>query len=104
MTQSSTPNSSEPQCRTDVEVEALKRQWRQDPCWDLDSTAGFESHRDELAAYEAAYWTEARQAMEHAQPAYWLKELVTEVRTLNAHLANIDTRLYALAQAAWNRV
>jgi hypothetical protein len=96
---------------TEAEVEALKRKWRSDPCWRLASTKGFEAHADELEAYENAYWTERQRAFEHkeqtdreSQPAYWLKELVTEVRTLNAHLANIDSRLDDMAQAVRNRV
>lgn len=33
------------------EVEALKRQWQADPCWDLENTTGFAEHREELLAY-----------------------------------------------------
>jgi hypothetical protein len=36
---------------TKEEIEYLKRQWRADPCWDIEETAGFEEHYDELRAY-----------------------------------------------------
>jgi len=39
--------------KTREEVEALKNEWLQDPCWDIDDTEGFEDYRDELAAYQA---------------------------------------------------
>lgn len=35
-----------------AEVEDLKRNWRQDPCWDLADTEGFEEYREELAAFQ----------------------------------------------------
>lgn len=34
------------------DVEDLKRNWRQDPCWDLADTDGFEAYREELAAFQ----------------------------------------------------
>jgi len=33
------------------EVEELKRNWRQDPCYDLEEAPGFEDYREELLAY-----------------------------------------------------
>lgn len=35
------------------EIEALKKEWEEDPCWDLVDTEGFESCRNELAAHQA---------------------------------------------------
>ncbi|MCO6414063.1 MAG: hypothetical protein J5I92_15095 [Thiogranum sp.] len=37
------------------EVDELKEIWLQDPYWDLTETEGFESHRDELAAFQAMW-------------------------------------------------
>lgn len=34
------------------DIEELKRQWKNDPCWDIYDTAGFEAHRDELFAFQ----------------------------------------------------
>lgn len=33
---------------TKEELEKLKRNWTADPCWDLETTEGFEEHRQEL--------------------------------------------------------
>jgi hypothetical protein len=36
---------------TNEEVEALKRIWIKDPCWDIEDTGGFEAYHDELLAW-----------------------------------------------------
>lgn len=64
-TQSSTASVRHAQ----AEIESLKRQWRDDPCWTLAETPGFGMHHDELAAYETAYWAEARQALRQQEQA-----------------------------------
>ena len=33
------------------ELEALKRNWVQDPCWDIEDTEGFEDYYEELLAF-----------------------------------------------------
>ncbi len=38
--------------KTRLEVEALKENWRNDPCWDIYETEGFEEYRDELRTYQ----------------------------------------------------
>lgn len=35
----------------EADVTELKRQWTQDPCWDIETTDGFENHVDELRAF-----------------------------------------------------
>lgn len=37
--------------KTREEVEALKAEWANDPCWDLEKTEGFEEYHDELFAF-----------------------------------------------------
>lgn len=36
---------------TPDEIEALKRNWLSDPCWDIEETDGFEAHKPELLAF-----------------------------------------------------
>ncbi len=40
---------------TTDEIEALKKNWRHDPCWDIEDTDGFEEHKAELKAYRLDY-------------------------------------------------
>ena len=37
--------------KTKLEIDALKRSWERDPCWDIEDTEDFEEHREELLAY-----------------------------------------------------
>lgn len=37
--------------RTEEELTELRQSWKNDPCWDIESTEGFEAHRDELKAF-----------------------------------------------------
>jgi hypothetical protein len=48
---------------TRQQVEDLKANWRNDPCWDIYNTEGFEEYEDELRQYQAeqeARWREER--------------------------------------------
>lgn len=38
--------------KTAQEIEFLKRNWEQDPCWDLADTEGFEAYREELEQHQ----------------------------------------------------
>ena len=37
--------------RTASEIFNLKKNWEDDPCWDIETTEGFEAHREELLAF-----------------------------------------------------
>ena len=34
------------------EIDALKKNWKHDPCWDIASTEGFEGYKEELQKYQ----------------------------------------------------
>lgn len=40
---------------TREQVEALKRDWKRDPCYEIEETPGFEEHREELRAYNEEF-------------------------------------------------
>lgn len=51
--------------KTQEEIDALKRSWASDPCWDIEDSEGFEAHRDELLAFKAeqeAWWEAQRRS------------------------------------------
>ena len=51
--------------RTLIEIEDLKADWLEDPCWDIETTEGFEAHKRELKKYRLvieAKWESNRQA------------------------------------------
>jgi hypothetical protein len=37
---------------TTAELDALKEQWRENPCWELADTEGYEAYRAELQAFQ----------------------------------------------------
>jgi hypothetical protein len=37
--------------KTIEEIEALKRDWKNDPVWDIETTEGFEDHTNDLLAF-----------------------------------------------------
>lgn len=41
--------------RTDQEIESLKDSWKNDPCWDIETTDGFEAYRIPLQAWRKKY-------------------------------------------------
>lgn len=49
--------------KTQEEIQALKDSWVKDPCWDIEDTEGFESHKEELLAFhkeQREKWDEQR--------------------------------------------
>ena len=46
--------------KTRVEVEALKKNWMGDSCWDIYETEGFEEYRDELRVFQTNMMQEWR--------------------------------------------
>ena len=37
--------------RPEQNIEKLKRDWQNDPCWDIEETKGFEDHYTELLSF-----------------------------------------------------
>lgn len=37
--------------KTIEEINALKQQWEDDPCWEIETTEGFEEHAEELRLF-----------------------------------------------------
>lgn len=46
--------------KTKQDIENLKRQWLNDPCWDIEDTEGFEDYKKELLEYRLSIETEKR--------------------------------------------
>lgn len=57
--------------KTKEQIEELKRQWRNDPCYDLEDAPGFEEYEEELKAYRLDFeaQTKARIEAEHSRLA-----------------------------------
>lgn len=55
--------------KTTQEIQALKENWKKDPCWDIENTEGFQEHREELIEYrmqmQAEWITQEEERIEH---------------------------------------
>ena len=51
--------------KTTEELEALKKSWLADPCWDIEQTEGFEDYQPELLGFRKA--TEAKWRVEASE-------------------------------------
>lgn len=71
--------------KTRDEVEQLKRQWSQDPIWDIEDTEGFEDYREELRAYREEKWQEWRESF---TPRKQVKTLVQSLDRPNIEAAD----------------
>ena len=66
-----TDTDVKPQIRSADDIQSLKKDWANDPCWDIEDSEGFEAHYDELKAYRLemeAKWSaeyEARKQKEN---------------------------------------
>lgn len=65
------------------EIEQLKRDWKNDPCYDIENTEGFEDHYEELKAFSdkcKKHWKQEAEAREKA-----------EIQQLESELSRIGT-------------
>lgn len=61
--------------KTRNEIDSLKRDWVNDPCWDLEDTEGFEDCKEELKEFQdrmEQMWREERE--EEERKAYEMAE------------------------------
>lgn len=77
--------------KTREQIDALKKNWRYDPCWDIEDTEGFEEHKEELLAYRLeveGQWQEAedKRINERAERLKCSVELVR-------YLENLERRI-----------
>lgn len=78
-------------------INDLKRNWIQDPIWDIEETEGFEEYRDELKAFRLEHEAEwkANQEVE----LYVFQENFGINREAAMYLRNLQRRLERLEQA-----
>ena len=90
---------------TREEIEGLKRDWRSDPCWDLEGSEGFEDHHEELLAFRKkmeTIWRKEREARENAELEAIKEEahalgctpaMLRYIRTLEARINDLEIDL-----------
>lgn len=91
--------------RTREDLDVLKAQWAEDPCWDIENTEGFESHCDELLAFrtvtEAEWARERRRTIEERAAELGCSvAMAGHVISLEARIADLTRRFQALEDQA----
>ncbi|GGB53221.1 hypothetical protein GCM10011607_12180 [Shewanella inventionis] len=93
--------------KTREEIEDLKRDWKNDPCWDIENTEGFEVHKNELKAYsdecelEWSKTAEKRKARENKKLEEELERIgalgmLKMIKALKSRLNEAEERIYNL--------
>ena len=87
--------------KTQEEIQELKQDWFNDPCWDIEDTEGFEDHREQLKEYRLQCenkWRDGYKNRIHAR-ADQLKcsfELVEYIERLEYKLDDMERKIDAL--------
>jgi hypothetical protein len=81
---------------TKDEIEALKRSWTMDPCWDLETTDGFETAKTELIAYREKCEAAWEAKYQHELREYATKFGLDSNLKLAEHIRYLEERISAL--------
>jgi hypothetical protein len=87
--------------KTAVEIADLKKQWLHDPCWDIETTEGFEEHIEELKVYREQIEAENTARFEAEESARKVKTLVQTVFCEYANTYNADKELQQHIEKGW---
>lgn len=95
--------------KTRKEVEKLKADWKSDPCWDIETTEGFEDYYKELDEFSEKCnqeWKQKAQEKQEADPLWQAErhlEWFTEGGSEDIELVNSEAQVvtaYALVAIA----
>lgn len=98
--------------KTQNEIDALKKSWMKDPCWDIYSTEGFEEHSEELKMFqeeqerkwknEAQERDDARASLVREQTGVVDADIVSALSTWNEIERMISSQDKYLGEFAFN--
>ncbi len=83
--------------RSEEEIDTLKADWLDDPCWDIEDTRGFEVWHDELLA-----WRKESEAVHELEERERVGEKTAELginATLLEYIEQLERRIAALEAA-----
>src|SRR5690242_5769687 len=87
-----------------AEIEALKKNWMTDPCWDIETTQGFEEHVDELRAFRLEKETEWKNKQEAERNELMVRLGISGNSALLDHLLMLERRIQKLENAEDDRI
>ncbi len=85
--------------KTREEVEALKKCWKSDPCWDIYETDGFEDYKEELILYQLQVEDEEEKFQEYritkaSTSLGCTPQLLRYIETLEAKVSHLQDVVY----------
>lgn len=80
------------------EVELLKAEWLEDPCWDIETTGGCEDYKDELLAFRMEVENQRRQARRLEFGMFADKIGLRENWALAAYIERLEDRIAKLEE------
>lgn len=78
--------------KTNDELTILKNSWLKDPVWDIETTEGFEEHKDELLAFRKEKenkWEAEAEARRVASFGYKKQVIEDEIDSLDAFIRDL---------------
>lgn len=83
---------------TRAQIAKLKKDWLEDPCWDIEDTDGFEEHRDDLIAFAEEHRAKWKKALDAALTTKAETMGCADNPTLARHLMALEDRLSKLEE------
>lgn len=92
----------EAQARTTEELNKLKENWLKDPCWDIETTAGFEAHVDELKGFRLKVEGLEKARREEQAARRRIQTIITRIYENGArYVADADDAISKLMKEGW---
>ena len=79
--------------KTPQEIENLKRNWKNDPCWDIYNTEGFEAHIEELKEYQREDEEKWQKKQASELQEFAIKLGIPDQLTLAQYIKDLEYRL-----------
>jgi hypothetical protein len=80
--------------KTTEQIEDLKRQWKADPCWDIEQTRGFEAHYDQLKHWREGYERKNEESYNEQLKEFALKNGIEESNLkLAEYIRSLENRI-----------
>ncbi len=91
--------------RTEVEVNDLKAQWEADPCWDLETTEGFEAHHEELRQYRLSRehmwaWLSGQRIQRRAATLGVSVQVMHFIEDLESRIDDLERKVFIADESA----
>jgi len=90
------------QIKTAEEIAKLKENWLKDPCWDIETTAGFEAYVDELKEFRLKVEGLEKARREEQAARRRIQTIITRIYESGArYAADADDAISKLMKEGW---